>query len=327
MAELEPHPSEADQETNQIDDGDSAFGEGDVFSATFSIRSRILKYREENGRTYHAYKDGKYLTPNDEQESHRLDLQHYLFLLTFGNKLYTCPAKHVQRVLDVGTGTGLWAIAFADENPGARVVGIDLSPIQPSFVPPNLSFQIDDLEEDWVFSCKFDFVYCRMMTASFSDWPRFFEQAYENLNPGGWIELADIVFPVKVDDDTWPEDSALRKWSTIQLEATIKAGRPINSAESYKLQLAEAGFTDIVETVYKWPTNHWPEDKKLREIGMWNLENVMPSLEGFSMALFTRVLGWPRLDVEVFLDSVRKELIDPEIHAYWPIYVVSARKP
>lgn len=83
------------------------------------------------------------------------------------------------------------------------------------------------------------------------------------------------MFPVKVDDDTWPEDSALKKWSTIQLDATIKAGRPINSAESYKSQLADAGFTDIVETVYKWPTNHWPKDKKLKELGMEFLGGIM----------------------------------------------------
>lgn len=53
--------------------------------------------------------------------------------------------------------------------------------------------------------------------------------------------------------------------------------------------------------------------------GIWNLENVMPSLEGFSMALFTRVLGWSRLEVEVFLVNVRKELKDPKIHGYWPM--------
>ncbi|KAH6874267.1 S-adenosyl-L-methionine-dependent methyltransferase [Thelonectria olida] len=330
MAEPEPHPIEADQEVNQINDGDSTLGAGHTVSSTSSIRSSILKYREENGRTYHAYKDGKYLSPNDERENDRLDLQHHLFMLTFGDKLYTCPAdtaKQVQRVLDVGTGTGIWAIDFADEHPGAQIIGIDLSPIQPSFVPPNLTFQIDDLDDPWTFAYKFDFIYSRMMTTSVSDWPRFFEQAYENLNPGGWIELADIVFPVKVDDDTWPEDSALQKWSAIQLDATIKAGRPINSAESYKSQLADAGFTDIVETVYKWPTNHWPKDKKLKELGIWNLENVMPSLEGFSMALFTRVLGWSRQEVEVFLVKVRKELKDPKIHGYWPIYVVYAKKP
>lgn len=41
------------------------------------------------------------------------------------------PGANVKRVLDVGTGTGIWAIDYADEHPDTQVVGVDLSPIQP----------------------------------------------------------------------------------------------------------------------------------------------------------------------------------------------------
>ena len=140
-----------------------------------------MKHREENGRTYHTYKEGKYVVPNDEPENDRLDLQHHQFTLTFDGKLFTCPVaeKQIHRVLDVGTGTGIWAIDFADEHPAAHVLGIDLSPIQPIFIPPNVTFQIDDMEETWTYTDKFDFIYSRMMTGSFADWPRFFEQSFE----------------------------------------------------------------------------------------------------------------------------------------------------
>lgn len=142
-----------------------------------------MKHREENGRTYHAYKEGKYLAPNDEPERDRLDLQHHLFNLTFSGRLHLAPVgeegKQIHRVLDVGTGTGIWAIDFADEHPESEVLGIDLSAIQPGFVPPNVSFQVDDIEEPWTFRDKFDFLYARMMTGSFADWPKFFTQAYE----------------------------------------------------------------------------------------------------------------------------------------------------
>lgn len=36
--------------------------------------------------------------------------------------------------LDIGTGTGIWAIDFADEHPETTVIGTDLSPIQPDSV-------------------------------------------------------------------------------------------------------------------------------------------------------------------------------------------------
>lgn len=34
--------------------------------------------------------------------------------------------KAPQRVLDLGTGTGIWCLDFADENPQAEVTGVDL---------------------------------------------------------------------------------------------------------------------------------------------------------------------------------------------------------
>ncbi|KAJ4081687.1 hypothetical protein NW760_005503 [Fusarium oxysporum] len=117
------------------DDRDSSIGD-DATSSTASLSSSILDFRHENGRTYHAYKDGKYHLPNDERENDRLDLQHNLFLLTFDNKLGLSPPNlpdsKVKRVLDLGTGTGIWAIDFGDDHPEAEVTGVDLSPIQPS---------------------------------------------------------------------------------------------------------------------------------------------------------------------------------------------------
>ncbi|KAF5985790.1 alkaline ceramidase [Fusarium coicis] len=94
----------------------------DAASSTTSISSSILNYRHENGRTYHRYKDGKYHLPNDQVENERLGLAPP-----------SDPGAKVGRVLDVGTGTGIWAIDYADEHSEAEVIGVDLSPIQPAF--------------------------------------------------------------------------------------------------------------------------------------------------------------------------------------------------
>ena len=60
-----------------------------------------------------------------------LDLQHHLCKLTLDGKSHLAPLKNPKNVLDFGTGTGIWAIEFAEEYPEARVLGTDLSPIQP----------------------------------------------------------------------------------------------------------------------------------------------------------------------------------------------------
>lgn len=48
-------------------------------------------------------------------------------------------------------------------------------------------------------------------------------------------------------------------------------------------------------------------------------ENTTEALAALSLALFTRVLGWDRVAVEVFLVDVRKDMRDRMKHAYWPV--------
>lgn len=47
---------------------DSAVGSDGEASSTGSLSSSIFKYEYENGRTYHAFRDGKYIMPNDDRE-------------------------------------------------------------------------------------------------------------------------------------------------------------------------------------------------------------------------------------------------------------------
>lgn len=312
------------------DDGDSVFDQISAYSDTTSLTSSILNYRKENGRTYHAYKAGSYILPNDTLENDRLDQQHHLCLLTLNDRLFISPVgkdKPLKRILDAGCGTGIWALDIADEHPETEVTGVDLSPIQPSFVPPNASFFVDDLEAEWTYTRPFDLIYMRAMTGSIRDWPKLFRQAYENLSPGGYIELMDPIYPVTCDDDTVPKDSAVYKWSVLMNEAATKLGSGLDSGLRYKDQLIDAGFTNVTEAPYKWPMNTWPKDPKLKELGAWGNVNLVGGVQGLSMFLFTKVLGWNTDELEVFCVDVRKDLCNKEFHGYWRVNVVYAQKP
>lgn len=63
----------------------------------------MIYYAVSNLRVAYPY-------PNDEQEIDRLDLQHHMFKLVMGQKLYHVPLKDPQQILDIGTGSGIWPI-------------------------------------------------------------------------------------------------------------------------------------------------------------------------------------------------------------------------
>jgi ubiquinone/menaquinone biosynthesis C-methylase UbiE len=93
---------------------------------------------------------GQYNFPNDKQEQDRLDMVHHGFYRLFNDRLFVAPiGLDGKRVLDIGTGTGIWAIQLGDEYPGAElIIGNDLSPIQPTWTPPNVKFVVDNVEQD-----------------------------------------------------------------------------------------------------------------------------------------------------------------------------------
>ncbi|KAF5330892.1 hypothetical protein D9619_005637 [Psilocybe cf. subviscida] len=100
-----------------------------------------------HGRTLPAL-NTTYLLPVDPDEVKRSDIHHRLIQFLFRGKNYVGPVREAlqfgqqRRVLDLGTGSGAWAIDIADEFPRAEVLAVDLAPIQPrsvslySFHPP-----------------------------------------------------------------------------------------------------------------------------------------------------------------------------------------------
>jgi len=130
--------------------------------------------------------------------------------------------------------------------------------------------------------------------------------------------MQDIHTPFECDDGTLTEESAMYELGINFAEASTKLGRPLTVAPTYKDLMAKAGFVDIVETKVKWPINTWPRDKHYKELGAWYVANLDEGLEGLTLALFTRGLGWTPEETLLFCSRARKDLKDTKIHAYLP---------
>lgn len=126
-------------------------------------------------------------------------------------------------------------------------------------VPTNCRFQVDDVEQVWQYTQPFDLIHGRAMAGSIGDWDALFKQAYQNLVPGGWMELQEFDVWIYSDDGTLENAPLCRQWQQALDEASTKFGKKMNIAHLYKGQMEDTGFVDVVDDVYKVRTSTYPE--------------------------------------------------------------------
>jgi hypothetical protein len=110
-------------------------------------------------------------------------------------------------------------------------------------------------------------IHHRHLIGSISKHNHFYKQAYNALKPGGWIEVVEQEARLYCDDGTIPEGSAFKRWGDYIHEIFERMGRPFHAVEEYKTLLSDAGFVNVTEKIVKRPTNDWPKDPKMKEIG------------------------------------------------------------
>ncbi|KNB16563.1 hypothetical protein FOXG_14391 [Fusarium oxysporum f. sp. lycopersici 4287] len=327
-AEAATNTAPVEVDTRPVNDSDSTLS-SEISTYTASLTSSVLNYPTEFGRQYHAYNADSYNFPNDEAERERLDLTHLLITKGIGNRLFLAPVdlNRSARVLDIGTGTGIWAICVGEEYPSAEIIGNDLSAIQPTWVPPNVKFEVDDVEQPWVHD-KFDYIFSRYMSTSILDWPKLVENVFEHLHPGGWAEFQDFDLLYYSEDGSITDDHHLLKWMKLFIDtARTKLNREPCPGPRLEGWIRHAGFTNVVHRKFRLPLGSWPKDPQLKDIGMCNIAQLLEGLEAFSLKIFCGVLGMPMDEVLVMLAQIRQELYARKYHALFDFHVVYGQKP
>ncbi|WVQ77627.1 hypothetical protein IAR50_007315 [Cryptococcus sp. DSM 104548] len=139
----------------------------------------------------------------DEFELERQESEYHVLRLSLGLpfpaavfKALNMPNGYGQpRVLDVGTGTGVWAIDLADMLPHAEVIGLDTAPIQRQFAPQNCDFDISSASSLPYSPSSFTLInLSRPSSLPAHPWLRTIGDLnafYGLLRPGGWVGVGD----------------------------------------------------------------------------------------------------------------------------------------
>jgi ubiquinone/menaquinone biosynthesis C-methylase UbiE len=137
-----------------------------------------------------------YQLPDDEQEIHPRDWQHYMLRsLLRGN--YIAPIAHPAHILDVGCETGRWLVEMAQEFPEAELVGVDLtlSPQDKALFPSNCHFRAGNVLNRLPFAdASFDFVHQRFQFFAIPQlrWPQQVDELARVTRRSGWVELTEV---------------------------------------------------------------------------------------------------------------------------------------
>jgi trans-aconitate methyltransferase len=170
----------------------------------------------------------------------------------------------------------------ADRYPNAEVKGMDLSPIQPSWVPPNATFEVDDFNLEWEDDEKYDMIHMRELLGSVKDWVLLYKKCLKALNPGGWVDICEpSIFPdsqfVKLEDD-----HPYYEWPKLFKVVGQKSGMRFDIAEDLKVWLEEAGFVNIIEKRVPVAIGTWPKDRRQKVLGLWNQARLDAGMRDFA---------------------------------------------
>ncbi|KAG8945381.1 hypothetical protein FRC04_000831 [Tulasnella sp. 424] len=138
-----------------------------------------------------------YILPADAPEHRRLDLQQELLtrirdgLFLYKDGVYRAltpkPGDPKPVVLDLGCGSGFWAMEMARQFPDVDVIGIDLVvPTPASPIPANCRFEKYELNNGLAhYRNATNVIHASCMAQGITDFRQFLDEIWKALRPGG----------------------------------------------------------------------------------------------------------------------------------------------
>ncbi|THU88391.1 S-adenosyl-L-methionine-dependent methyltransferase [Dendrothele bispora CBS 962.96] len=299
-------------------------------------------FRSLHGRRFNNL-NHTYCLPADQDEVKRSELHQRMMQFVFSGRNYIGPVKEAlqfgqhRRILDLGTGAGLWAISMADEFPRAEVIGIDLAPLQPRNVPPNCTFELCDINQSPIPypDNYFDLIHARSMHTGITDYPKMIREIARLLRPGGLVLLIEPSLHPFSEGAEFPTPSSLSPsssnshwssfWETYR-NCLNRQGIDVSVPEKLAdFLLASGKFEAIVQRDGNIPVGFWPQDPDLLTVGQlqWmDFDLFLPAVRPLFLSL-----GLGERHVDNLIANAHEDLYHPPVDGLGcRIYIVHASK-
>ncbi|KAI0314055.1 S-adenosyl-L-methionine-dependent methyltransferase [Amylostereum chailletii] len=137
-----------------------------------------------------------------ETESIRLDALHRGLTAYMDGKLTFAPLKDPKNILELGAGTGTWAIETGLQFPSAKVLATDISPLSRTDLPSNVTFQLLDVLQPINLPAEtYDVVHARFLFVHLPNPSAVISRVSSLVKPGGWFTIEDVSINDKVEGD------------------------------------------------------------------------------------------------------------------------------
>ncbi|KAE8378075.1 hypothetical protein BDV26DRAFT_262222 [Aspergillus bertholletiae] len=286
----------------------------------------------ENGRRYHGHKS-EFPFPDDRRTTAGIVWPDLTGRKPFVAPL-NLPLKKNTKILDIAARGGAWLYSLQDSDDGiyskARLTGLEPAWMVGDAGPAWLLHR--DLEGPWPFTAKeaFHLIHSEALGGLLKDWDGFYTNVFKHLVPGGWVEIREhnLKFCPREGKEKEMEGKwdAIQQWSELMDEAAEKFGKKINMGAKQKELMEQTGLVDIQEQIFKIPTRVWKDDPTTKN-GRYYHKHWIRNIEGYSLRLFTKTLGWSKEDTDNLLKRVLQELDQEDLQLYSLFYLIIGKKP
>lgn len=268
-----------------------------------------------------------YNLPVDTEEVNRLDFQHFLLRYAFQG-LYAAPiGQQTASILDVGSGTGRWAIEMAQLFPHARVVGMDVKPPAVDeragtggaldLRPPNYSFAPGNLLEGLpVPDGSFDFVHMRLLFSAIPHdrWPYVAQELARVTRPGGWVESVEAT----ALERGGPNVDLLWSWIA---QASARRGVDLTDGGRVAEHLRAAGLVNVATHRIEIPTGKYGD-----RLGGMAATDFFAVCRGFSGVAIGQGLTTQE-EFDAALAAGQSDVNSPAFRCITPFYIAFGQHP